>query len=170
MRAEDCQTFPASSPSISINELVVDVLGIHRANLENQNITVETDLSSVVAPANEKLIRTALDALIQHANQMMVRGGELSVTLLDGRYEWELEVADSAVHFPNSQMEIDQLFSVPQSKLEASVVTPFSNSRFLETAYQVVLQHGGQLQSWECSKGGTAHVMVVPKFYQTLTV
>ena len=93
----------------------------------------------------------------------MTHGGELAITLIDARYHWELEVVDNVERFPKSQDELNVMFSEPLREDTMPGVLPLSANRHLKRAYQAAISHGGQLQTWNCPEGGTAHVLVIPK-------
>lgn len=164
MRREQKKFTIGSAKTVSINKLVQDVIDSHQPELSERNIVIETDLATVKAVADLQLIRTACDALINHANELMKNGGELSITLIDGNHQWELEVADNAGRFPTSQLELNLMFSEPGSEAdEVPTILPFPRSEHLRKAYSAASSHGGQLQTWDCPQGGTAHVLVIPK-------
>ena len=149
---------------VSIDHLVREIIDRHRVAWLKNEIRFESDLAKINVKANPKLIQEAVEALISHANEKLVRGCELSFTLIDDLHQWELEVADNVGEFPKSQVEWDAVFSVPMEKSETlTTALPFPNSPYLNKAYEAALLHGGQLQTWDCPQGGRAYVLVIPK-------
>ncbi len=150
---------------LSIDKLVQEVIESHQSEFFEKNIVVETDLSHITAVGNSDLIKSAFASLIGNAHQLMTNGGTLTVTLVDGNHQWELEVADNineAYSEPGS--DIDRKMETQRSAAEdLPTVIPFPDTEHLRNATRAAMSHGGHVQSWECPQGGTAYVLVIPK-------
>lgn len=142
-----------------VSQLIDKVLYKLHPEIESNRVNVETDVSELVAPIDAGTIEAAIKNLIQHALNILPQGGEISVTLIDGNYQWELEVADSSTTFTSST-SFSPLASNPN---ELPSVVPQVIDQYLVDAHRLALRHGGQIQSWDCPQGGMANVLVIPK-------
>lgn len=142
-----------------IGQLVDKVLYKLHPEIERSNVNVETDVCELVAPIDSSTIEAAIKNLIQHAINILPKGGEISVTLIDGNYQWELEVADSSTSFTSSA-SFSPLVDDPH---QLNRIVPQIFDQFLVDAHRLALRHGGQIQSWDCPQGGMANVLVIPK-------
>ena len=89
----------------------------------------------------------------------------MSVTLVDGENQWELEVADSLPHTKRGMMPADATTTTPLS-LYAPEIQVLPESERLRLAMDVAMNHGGQIQTWNCPQGGKANVLVIPRILQ----
>jgi len=126
--------------------------------MKQQKIILETDLDTFDAFINPKLLHSAAAALVENAIEAMPNGGEISITLIDGKHQWELEVADSFGMAFNSFERKNQ-----PTDDTLPVVIPFPQTERLRNAHRAAMAHGGQIQTWSCPQGGTAHVLVIPR-------
>ncbi len=112
-----------------------------------------------------EVIHRAVANLIENAIDAMPKGGELLVTLVDCRHQWELEVADTS-----SIQEAGEIPAThdrePTLKSELIRLQADGSPERLEIANSAAMVHGGQVQTWECPQGGTANVLVIPRFAQ----
>jgi hypothetical protein len=150
---------------LSIDKLVQEVIDSHRGKFLEKNIVVETDLSQINAVGDSELIKSAFASLIGNAQELMTRGGSLTVTLVDGNHQWELEVADNVNEaYSESALAGETTGTDRSSKAhELPMVIPFPDTEHLRNAARAAMSHGGHVQSWECPQGGTAYVLVIPK-------
>ena len=157
------QRFSANSnpESTDVSQLVQQVLKELGPEFERQSVCVEADLSELVVTIVPATIQKAVRNLIQHALVASPDQGEISVTLIDGNYQWELEVADSSngenwhtVH-PNQR----KLPTIISNELDVH----------LSAAHRLALSQGGQIQTWNCPQGGIANVLIVPKHNESQT-
>lgn len=143
------------------------------SELEQKLITVESDLDPVVAKCDSLQLFLAARALLQNANATTPQGGWLSVNLIDGDHQWELEFANSvATAVTNSNAEHAQAApgrASGEKAIENSLVPtalptviPTSNSAQLQSAERAAFALGGQLQIWDLGHGCN-HVLVVPR-------
>ncbi|MDG2184413.1 MAG: hypothetical protein P8K79_01970 [Mariniblastus sp.] len=149
----------STKTSIEINSLTKDLVASFTSRFEQHNIRVETDLPNVTADVFPEAIHRAVANLIENAIDSMPSGGELLVTLVDCRHQWELEIADtrSADVLPPTEPDFN-----PENepiRLQGMCV-----QEHLEIANSAAMIHGGQVQTWECPQGGTANVLVIPRF------
>ncbi|MCH2182223.1 MAG: hypothetical protein MK108_09485 [Mariniblastus sp.] len=147
--------------SIEINHLTKDLVASFTSRFEKQNIRVETDLPEVTADVFPEVIHRAVANLIENAIDAMPKGGELLVTLVDCRHQWELEVADT------SSLQ-ESLSTFPETEIDNEPIRLQADCapERLEIANSAAMVHGGQVQTWECPQGGTANVLVIPRFAQ----
>lgn len=144
--------------SQNVDQFIDGIVNDFRPRLEKQRIVLETDLDSVDACVDSALLHSAASALVENAIQSMPNGGEISITLIDGQHQWELEVADSLGMAFNPAEQ-----STKDSESDLPVIIPFPETENLRNAHRAALQHGGHIQTWSCPQGGTAHVLVVPR-------
>ncbi len=141
-----------------IGQLTHDILDRYRLQMADQNILLETDFDSVEASIATSKIQSIVTALIENALEPMSHGGEISVTLIDGKYQWELEVADSfGMAFSNA----DPLRRNSDEHLPT--IIPFPESQQLRDAHLTAISLGAQIETWNCPQGGTARVLTVPR-------
>ena len=151
---------------LSIDKLVQEVIASHQRDLVEKNIVVQTDLSRINAFGDSELIKSAFASLIGNAKELMDKGGELTVTLVDGNHQWELEIADCVDADPaGPKPDIDRQSETAKSDghRELPTVIPFLDTEHLRNATRAAMSHGGHVQTWDCPQGGTAHVLVIPK-------
>lgn len=157
---KDARSFSSSSCDLAdIGKLVDKVLYKLHPEIERHNVNVETDVCELVAPVDSSTIEEAIKNLIQHAINILPQGGEISVTLIDGNYQWELEVADSSTSFTTNA----SFSPLAENPNQLNRLVPQIYDQFLVDAHRLALRHGGQIQSWDCPQGGMANVLVVPK-------
>ena len=141
-----------------IGQLTHEILDRYRPQMAGQNILLETDFDSVEALIATSKIHSIVTALIENALEPMSHGGEISVTIIDGKYQWELEVADSfGMAFGNA----DPLPRNSDEKLPT--ILPFPESQQLRDAHRTAISLGAQIETWNCPQGGTARVLTVPR-------
>ena len=145
--------------SIEINNLTEDLVASFSGRFEKRNIRVETDLTMVTADVFPEAIHRAVASLLENAIDSMPTGGELLVTLVDCRHQWELEVADT-----RSANETLTTYSDFHSSSEPIRLQATYGQERLEVANSAAMIHGGQVQTWECPQGGTANVLVIPRY------
>lgn len=145
----------AAYRSVSVDQLVMEVIESQRHEFFDRNIQVETDLASVETLADSQLVKAAFASLIGNATELMETGGELTVTLIDSSHQWELEVADSC--------PVESPPNTEAAESDLPTLIPFPQTEHLRNAHRAAMSHGGQVQTWDCPQGGTAHVLVIPK-------
>lgn len=174
----------AESEWTEISQLTADVLAVFDAQLTAKQIVVDPDLPEVCVKADKHLIRTAICSLVENAMLAMPNGGDLSITLMNDRHQWELEIADSGIamvqrwgepapqlrlYEPPEDCPTNPIENVPRGDEPMSnrppllSIVPVEDTPQLRIARTAARQHGGQIQTWDCPQGGTAHVLVVPK-------
>ena len=157
--------------SILVDQLVQSTVESCQPQFEKSSIKIELDLENVEAAIDKEMVRKTTKLLLDNATEKMLEGGgTISVTLIDGEHQWELEVADTdgmAYHpFGHSSNDSDtkhQPRTNQNQNEDLPVILQFPSTDSLRTAYRIAAQHGGQIQTWDCPQGGTAHVLVVPK-------
>ena len=185
MRLERNTHQNASNPSVSsddeknandqtepVCDLVTSVVDTFRADCDQKNIVIEMDVEGCHATANHDFVEDAGTALITNAIASMPAGGELSVTLVETPYQWELEVADSGANpsklgktngksdFINERLETT---STPEDQ-DLPHIIEFPTAESIRDVIRLAQSHNATVESWTCPLGGTAWVLVVPKF------
>jgi len=153
--------------AILVDQLVQSTVESHQLQFAKSSINVEMDLENVEATIDREMVRKTTKLLLDNATEKMLNGGgTISVTLIDGEHQWELEVADTDGmayhpfgHSNNDSAKTNQ----PNENEDLPVILQFPSTESLRKAYRLAAQHGGQIQTWDCPQGGTAHVLVVPK-------
>lgn len=146
----------------NVGQLIQEVLEHYRPQMAERKILLEMDFDTVEAFVATAQIHSIVSALIENALEPMTQGGEISVTLIDGKYQWELEVADSfemafsgvesTDHHPTDD-ELPRLIQFPQSEQ-------------LRFAHRIAISQGAQIETWNCPQGGTAQVLTVPRLHK----
>jgi len=163
---------PISPKPIEVNAIVESTVASCQLQFEESSISVELDLEKVETRIDKDLVRLTTKLLLENASEKMVNGGTISITLIDGEHQWELEVADSngMAYHPFGHSDSQPAHSAGKKPAESAkpeedlpVIIQFPSTDSLRKAYRTAAQHGGQIQTWDCPQGGTAHVWVVPK-------
>lgn len=147
--------------SVPVNKVTQQVLASLAGKLKQKKINVDTDIEPVSAKIDKRSIHLAVTRLIENAVDSMPDGGCINVTLIDGPYQWELEVADSTGEIYGDQWKQKMEANDYVHNNNLARISP-ENPR-LEAVRAVVSKHGGQIQSWVCPQGGAAHVLVIPR-------
>ncbi|MFK7768915.1 MAG: hypothetical protein AB8B55_16965 [Mariniblastus sp.] len=165
-RSKPANSSPSFEPNFSgpVDNFVRQILNQSRELLTAKNITIESDLESFDATFDPKLVESALKSLLENAALSLPDGGQISVTLIDGKYQWELEVADGTeVQSFEQLMSREQRTSDETMASQPPTILPFPSTEQLRNALRMAMVHGGHIQTWDCPQGGTAHVLVVPR-------
>lgn len=164
-----------SATTNSVSDFVKTIIDSYMPQLRHQSISIETDLESVKATFDGASVRSITNSLIENAINKMPNGGVISLTLIDGKHQWELEVADSeGMAFNDYGPAMPSNNGLPLLSFASSVkaesdknklprIVPVSESESLRRAQLAATSIGGQIQIWDCPQGGTAHVFVAPK-------
>lgn len=144
-----------------IGELVETVIGRNASAIAQARIKVELDLVPLEMTVFPNLLEDGIEALVKNAVDAMPQGGELSITLIQHDHHWELEVADTVNPVTERTSPVETArFDGSEDGLP--VLLPFPSNINLRQAFDIAAHHGGQLQSWNCPRGGTAYVLVIP--------
>jgi len=152
------QTAPRSNRLQCLDQLLSDLLESYQALLDQKNITLVEDFDEVKAHFDVNLMTSAVRALVENAIQSMPLGGELTSILIDGDCQWELEISDTV--WPSNDAIVRQMSA---DNPQLPVILPFPENEYLRAAHRAAIKLGGQIQTWNCPLGGTAHVLVIPK-------
>lgn len=144
--------------SQSIGQVITDLLDTYQTLLLRKNISLVKDFDDIVAQFDVQLVSAATRALVDNSIQSMPLGGELSAILIDGKHQWELEIADTV--WPSKNSIVRQMAA---DDSQPPAILPFPENEYLRAAHRAAIAHGGQVQTWNCPLGGTAHVLVIPK-------
>lgn len=152
---------------VSVAEATATAIDHVRLVCENKSIDIETDLAGVTAVASPGLIIPAVGNLLSNAIAAMPLGGELSVTLVETDAQWELEVADSGPkpsRFKTTAPALLTSAATVENDDDLPTVLEFEAHRTLLVVDRLAREHNGMVQIYSCPLGGTAHVLIIPKF------
>ena len=161
-----------SAARSSVSDFVKTIVDSYQLALREKSITIETDLELVQTNFDGDIVDSVTRSLIENAMNKMPNGGVISLTLIDGNHQWELEVADSDGMAFNSFAEAnlnidkskqDRPLDLTNAQQDLPVIIPFQETESLRRARSAAISLGGQIQIWDCPQGGTAHVFVAPK-------
>ena len=124
---------------------------------DRRRIAIHLDLIPVQAAVDAEELAWVIDRLLDQAIERMPGGGELSITLVDTRFQWELEIADSA---PMAHRVWYHDSGKPSGTALVHAIPIIHDD--LETVHQIASRWNGVVQSCICPQGGTAHILVVP--------
>ena len=149
-----------------VGQLIHDVLEQYRPQMAKKNVLLETDFDIFNAFVDPNQLHSIVAALVENALRPMTKGGEISVTLIDGKHQWELEVADSfGMAFSSFEPTVNE-DQVNEDHEGLPLIIPFPESEELRTAHRVAISQGAQIETWNCPQGGTAHVLTVPRIHK----
>ena len=152
---------------VSVADATAAAVDHVRRICEDKNIEIETDLDGVSVLASSGLIIPAIGNLLSNAIAAMPLGGELAVTLVETNSQWELEVADSGSK-PSRFKPIGPALAKSAATVEEDDELPrvleFEAHRTLLVVDRLAREHNGTVQTYSCPLGGTAHVLIIPKF------
>ncbi len=163
MQEKPRHQLPEQLQHVSVTQLVSDIIEDCNSEISTRNLQVEFDDQAIEAQVNSDLIRVAFTALMNNAIETSPDESEITVTTIDGPHHWEVEVADSS-HSSRQTLNVDiedQSNTEPDEGL--AVILPFPANENLRIAYRAAIEHGGQVQSWQCPQGGMAYVLVIPR-------
>jgi len=155
---------------VSVADATESAVDLIRQTCEKKNIKVEMDLDGVEVETSSALIVPAIANLLSNAIASMPYGGELSVTLVETHSQWELEVADSGpspsrFHATPSMAEYKN--SGQENEDDLPTVIEFQAHRTLLVVDRLARSHNSTVQTYPCPLGGSAHVLIVPKFAES---
>jgi len=158
--------------SETIGDAVTKIVESCQQDLVKYGIDIEYDFEAIYSPVDSAMLRTTTVALLQNAIQKMPHGGQITVTLIDGKHQWELEIADTSGMAFNPYESYDESTYLSKKEVQDTLPTiiPFPQNEYLRDAHRAALGCGSQIQTFDCPQGGTAHVLVVPKRTRTQQV
>ncbi len=181
----DAQYENTTPEAVSLADATRTAVNHIRQTCDDNNIKIETDIDGVDLQVSPALIIPAVAYLLTNAIAAMPQGGELSITLVETPSQWELEVADSG-HSPSrfqTALAIEDRQTTPGVQdnqdgkgdqdaachdPEEPTILRFESHRTLLVVDQLAQAHNGTVQTYRCPLGGTAHVLIVPKFADAL--
>ena len=128
-----------------INQLAEEVISSFAGKFREQMINVDADMEPVRASVDSQAIHSAVSTMIENAIQSVPGGGNINVTLIDGKHQWELEVADSVgeIYGDRWKKEVESNNEIHARNLKRISA---ANPR-LDSVRSTADRHGGQLQS-----------------------
>lgn len=156
----------------SVSQLIAELIDQLQPALVRRGVRIEMDVQTLEARIDAKLIGKALQGLMLNAIESTPRGGEITITSINGIHQWEIEVADSShVRRHNDFSGLVSPEGEPTESIQNSAIQnddlptllQFPRTEYLRDAYRAAFQHDGQIQSWECPQGGMAYVLVIPR-------
>ena len=149
-----------------VGQLIHDVLEQYRPQMAKKNVLLETDFDIFNSFVDPNQLHSIVAALVENALRPMTKGGEISVTLIDGKHQWELEVADSfGMAFSSFEPTVNEYLEIEDQE-GLPLIIPFPESEELRTAHRVAISQVAQIETWNCPQGGTAHVLTVPRIHK----
>jgi signal transduction histidine kinase len=142
--------------AILARELIEEICGALRPQLEAQGIAVEIDVPSrTLLQGDRDMLRRAVLNLVLNAMDAMPAGGELAVTSFEGPHWFELEIADSGPGLSDEQLRrmFDPFFTTK----------PSGTGLGLAIVQRIVEAHGGRLSAVNCPQGGAALTIELPR-------
>ena len=160
---------PSHNVPQTIGDRVETIVESCQSDFVKFGIVVEFDFEPIYASVDPEMLSSATIALLKNAITKMPNGGQITVTLIDGKHQWELEIADtSGMAFnPFESYDDSSYLSKDDAKNSLPTIIPFPDYEHLRNALRAALACGSQIQTFDCPQGGTAHVLVVPKFEKT---
>ena len=149
------------SGAVKVNHLTRNVIESFLKRFESQKVEVDADIEPVTADVDPKVIHRAVSQLLENALQSMPDGGNINVTLINGRHHWELEVADSVGQIYGTAWKSEIDLNDQKHQMNLKRVAPENPE--LQQVRSVAAHYGGHIRSFVCPQGGTAHVMVIPR-------
>jgi C4-dicarboxylate-specific signal transduction histidine kinase len=132
-----------------LHEVVRDVLLALETRIQSQGVCVTVDVSPHVVMQPVTALRPALFQLVSNALDNMPTGGDLAVTSFEDQHCVEVEVADSG-------QGIDHL-------VRRLLRRPPYEGAPLWAARRFAAEQGGELRAANCSQGGAALTLSVPR-------
>lgn len=148
---------------VNIQELIKDVVEEQKDsfNVRNQTITLELGTKPLSAYLDKRRFRMVLENLIDNASKYTPNGGDITVTVKDGKSNISVKVTDSGVGIPQEALTrlFDKFSRIP-NKLSDDVG---GSGLGLYWVQKVVQLHKGDIRvTSQLGKGSTFEV-IVPK-------
>lgn len=163
----DAEHKKIENEDVSVAEATATAVDHIRQICEDKSIKIETDLDGVTVRASSALIIPAIGNLLSNAIAAMPLGGELAVTLVETRSQWELEVADSGPapsRFQAARPAAQETSLHNEDEDELPTILQFEAHRTLLVVDRLARSFNATIQTFPCPLGGSAHVLIVPKF------
>jgi signal transduction histidine kinase len=147
----------AELKSADLNELLMDVTQLNRADIDRRKVRVNFDLqrSLPTLTCRPQLLTAAFSSMLQNAIQAVNGDGRIGISTRLRELEVEVVISDNGRGM--SPEQVDTMFE-PSFKVEGSRVASGNWSLF--NARQIVYEHGGDIRV-ETSEGGGARIHVV---------
>ena len=136
----------------NLSDFISQIVNSYRSVCESERVSLTLDIDDVAVPYEPKMVRRAVELMMENAIELTPAGGEVEATLINAEYQWELEIADTG-----SRSHSDQTISDTPDRL------PRVANRPINSLQQLSILMNATIQSWNCPLGGTAIVLVVPK-------
>ena len=140
----------------SLSDFIKQIVSSYRNVCESERVSLTLDIEDVSVPYEPKMVRRAVELMMENAIDSMPEGGEVEATLINAEYQWELEIADSG-----RRSHTEQVTNETSQRLPKVVCEPAN--RPMNSLQQLSILMNATIQSWNCPLGGTAIVLVVPK-------
>lgn len=152
--------------TVSVADATLAAINHIRQLCASKNIRIDADLGATDVHASAALILPAVAGLLANAIAAMPAGGELSVTLVETKFQWELEVADSGASPSRFESGCPPITHAQANRDNDALPTilEFEAHASLHGVIKLAGQHHSAVQTFACPLGGAAHVLTVPKF------
>ena len=140
---------------VKLNELMENVVRVHRAQLERVNIACRFDLQSPeTIAADPDLLQRALSNLVLNAIDAMPQGGRLTLRTRHAQSSARIEVCDTGIGIKPED----------RSRLFTPYYTnkPHGTGLGLAIVQSIVSDHGGKIDVASESGGGTTFIIELP--------
>jgi hypothetical protein len=138
---------------MSIRNCVLQALNQQQIVIDLLRLTTEIDLDEIPVESASPAARAVIDAFIKRLIESVHPGTSVSVSLIDGNHQWELEVAG---HF--KEMEQVDPSSFDRPRLFDAQREPVN-----QDLQSLAIECGGAVERWNCPQGGSALVLVMLK-------
>jgi two-component system, sporulation sensor kinase E len=139
-----------------VNQVIRDLIGFVRYELEENGIQVEEDLEEELPAVelDEKYLKQALMNIVKNAMSAMPEGGTLRVSTINRREEVEIRVSDNGVGM--SEDVLEKIFE------PYFTTRDFGSGIGLTLVYKVVKEHRGEISVNSQEGRGTAFIISLP--------
>lgn len=140
----------------AIRALIGDVCSSLAPQLEAQSIDVSLDVPfDLTITADREMLRRAILNLVLNSVDAMQEGGELVFTSYEGPAGFELEIADSGPGLTEAQCDrvFDPFFTTKSD----------GTGLGLAIVQRIAEAHGGRVTVKNCSEGGAAFTIEIPR-------
>lgn len=153
-------TFPMQTmvrlSKLELSDFIVQIIDSYQGVCRSKQIKLTLDIEDVSVGYEPKMVRRAVELMMDNSVQVTPVGGEIEASLINAEYQWELEIADSG-----PRAKTDRVATEAQTELPKIVGESPSTS--IKSLQQLSVLMNATVQSWNCPLGGTAIVLVIPK-------
>ena len=138
---------------MSIRNCVLQALSQQQIVIDLLRLTTEYDLDDIPIEPVSPAAQTAIDGFIKKLIMSVHPDSSVSVSLIDGNHQWELEIAGN---FRESELDASSPLNRPR------LFDPQRKS-IGDDLQNMAMECGGAVERWNCPQGGSALVLVMLK-------